>query len=152
LVEIKGWKSVGNRLSEYKVTKVTLVEEEEPPAEEEPVIEATESDDDSQSSKKKVEATQPDQPEPKTTIEDDGQISFFGETAKPKVPGQQGTAQQKAKIKAEQQSLFGNQGQQKEKPAQNPEKKESKEEVKPKEKDKGEDKSFGVGTTIEFDL
>jgi topoisomerase IV subunit A len=55
LVEIKGWKSVGNRLSEYKVTKVTLVEEEEPAStEDETAAEVTESEDDSQSPKKKA--------------------------------------------------------------------------------------------------
>lgn len=143
LVEIKGWKSVGNRLSEYKVTKVNLVEEEEPAGEEEPVAEVTESDDDSQSPKKKVELNQP---EPKTTIEEDGQISFFGETTKPKNPNE-GTAQQKAKIKAEQQSLFESQSQQK-KQSPAPEKKEnSEEEVKG-----GKDDTLDVGTTIEFDL
>jgi topoisomerase IV subunit A len=57
MVEIKGWKSVGNRLSEFKVTKVSLVEEEEPATEEEPVMETTESDEDSQSSKKKANQT-----------------------------------------------------------------------------------------------
>jgi topoisomerase IV subunit A len=146
LVEIKGWKSVGNRLSEYKVTKVALVEEDEPATEEEePVNEATESEGDSQSSKKKVEPAQ-SQPEPKTTIEDDGQISFF-ESQKPKLPqNQPGTAEQKPKVKAEQQSLFGSQSQQKESP--NQQKNENKEEVDPKD----DDKSFGVGTTIEFDV
>jgi topoisomerase IV subunit A len=55
LVEIKGWKSVGNRLSEYKVTKVTLLEEEEPAStEDETAAEVTESEDDSQSPKKKA--------------------------------------------------------------------------------------------------
>jgi topoisomerase IV subunit A len=145
LVEVKGWRSVGNRLSEYKVTKVTLVEEDEPMAEEEePAVEVTDSDDDSQSPKKKVE---PEQREPKTTIEEDGQIGFFGEVQKQKLQqNQQGTAQQKPKVKAEQQSLFGSQSQQKENPG--PQKNESKEEVK----DDKDDKSFGVGTTIEFDI
>jgi topoisomerase IV subunit A len=55
LVEIKGWKSVGNRLSEYKVTKVTLLEEEEPAStEDETAAEVTESEDDSQSPKKEA--------------------------------------------------------------------------------------------------
>jgi topoisomerase IV subunit A len=150
LVEIKGWKSVGNRLSEFKVTKVALVEEDEPAVEEEEAVtEATESDDDSQSSKKKAEPAQ-SQPEPKTTIEEDGQISFF-ESQKPKLQqnqqSQQGTAGPKPKIQAEQQSLFGSQSQQKENP--NQQKNESKEEVNPEDDD---DKSFGVGTTIEFDV
>ncbi len=141
LVEIKGWKSVGNRLSEWKVTKVTLLEEDEPPVEEEPVAEVTESEEDSQSPKKKEE---PGQPEPKTTVEDDGQISFFAEAPKPNP--QQSQASQKAK--AEQQSLFGNQPPKKENPAS--EKKESDEtQVKGKGDD---DKEFGVGTTIEWDV
>lgn len=136
VVEVKGWKAIGNRLSEYKITKVSLVQDDEPPAEEETVTdEVTESDDDSQSPKKKID--------PPTTIEEDGQVALFGEI-KPKVPGE------KPKVKVEQQSLFGkDQGQQKdksssEKEQQNPE---GKKEVKG-----DDDKAFNVGDTIEFDL
>jgi topoisomerase-4 subunit A len=57
IVDIKGWKALGNRLSEYKVTKVNLVQDEETGLEEgdedNELIEATESEKDSQSQKKK---------------------------------------------------------------------------------------------------
>jgi topoisomerase IV subunit A len=148
LVEIKGWKSVGNRLSEYKVTKVTLVEDDEPASEEEEATaEVTESDEDSQSPKKKVESAQP---EPKTAVEDDGQVTLFAETPKPQAEPSHQSQGQKPKVKVEQQNLFGEQAQQREK--QSPEKSASKED---EEKVKGDDdkgKSFGVGDTIEFDL
>ena len=55
IIDVKGWKALGNRLSEFKVSKVNLVQEEETPAEEESenAAEVTDSDDDSQSPKKK---------------------------------------------------------------------------------------------------
>ncbi|HEY9049440.1 MAG TPA: DNA gyrase/topoisomerase IV subunit A [Ohtaekwangia sp.] len=55
VVDIKGWKAVGNKLSQYKVTKVNLVQEEETGFEEgdeeNNVVETTDAD---QSSKKKL--------------------------------------------------------------------------------------------------
>jgi topoisomerase-4 subunit A len=55
VVDVKGWKAVGNKLSQYKVTKVNLVQEEETSLEEgddEAVLmETTDAD---QSSKKKL--------------------------------------------------------------------------------------------------
>ncbi|HEY8935985.1 MAG TPA: DNA gyrase/topoisomerase IV subunit A [Cyclobacteriaceae bacterium] len=61
LVDIKGWKALGNKLSQYKVTKVTLVEEEEATPEEDGEsgdLEMAESED-SQSSKKKLKMNPP---------------------------------------------------------------------------------------------
>jgi len=61
LVDIKGWKALGNKLSQYKVTKVTLVEEEEVAPEEDEEnsdLEMAESED-SQSSKKKLKMSPP---------------------------------------------------------------------------------------------
>jgi topoisomerase-4 subunit A len=55
VVDVKGWKAVGNKLSQYKVSKVTLVQEEETGLEEgddESVL--TETTDADQSSKKKL--------------------------------------------------------------------------------------------------
>lgn len=57
VVDIKGWKALGNRLSEHKVTKVNLLQEEEISGEEEgeenELTEATETEKGSQSLKKK---------------------------------------------------------------------------------------------------
>jgi len=147
LVEIKGWKSVGNRLSEFKVTKVSLVEEAEVEEEEDTAAnEVTESDDDSQSPKKKVE---PVQPEPKTTVEDDGQVTLFAEPPKPKIQShQQSQSQPKPKVKVEQQNLFGS----KSESQQSESKKESEKEITNPEKNGTDGKSFNVGETIEFDL
>lgn len=56
LVDVKGWKALGNRLSEYKVTKVNLIQDEDSGLEEgderNELVEATESED-SQAQKKK---------------------------------------------------------------------------------------------------
>jgi topoisomerase-4 subunit A len=61
IVDVQGWKAKGNRLSEYKVTKVNLVQDEDTGLEEgdedNELVEATESED--QSPKKKVSRTQP---------------------------------------------------------------------------------------------
>jgi topoisomerase IV subunit A len=62
IVDIKGWKALGNRLSEYKVTKVTLAQDEESGLEEgdednEVVEEVTETEKD-QAQKKKSSRTQ----------------------------------------------------------------------------------------------
>jgi topoisomerase-4 subunit A len=147
IVDIKGWKALGNRLSEYKVTKVTLAQDEESGLEEgdednEVVDEVTETEKDSQSPKKK------EQPDP-ATIEDDGQVNLFREPEKPKAnqaPSYQQKSEPKPKVQVEQQDLFGQ-------PKRESESKE--EEIIPAPKpapptDSG--KSFGVGDTIEFDL
>lgn len=59
IVDVQGWKAKGNRLSEYKVSKVTLVQDEDTGLEEgdedNELVEAAE--DDSQSPKKKVSRT-----------------------------------------------------------------------------------------------
>jgi topoisomerase-4 subunit A len=155
LVEIKGWKALGNRLSEYKVTKVNLVQDEESSLQEgEDDEEVTESED-SQSPKKKAE------PDPNQWLEDGEQAKLFAPPEKPKQQAPPRPAP-KPKIKAEQQNLFGGQ-------AQNPSQKnqsESGEEEGKEEVDKGikqravsgtekrdsDDKSFNVGETIEFDI
>lgn len=143
LVEVKGWKSVGNRLSEFKVTKVTLLEEEDPAVEEESATEATESEDDSQSPKKKAESS-----EPPATIEDDGQVALFSQPKQSPEQSAQSQLQQKAKLKVEQQSLFG-QSQPKQQSAPEKNASEEEKEVTPKPQD-NEGKSFGVGETIEW--
>jgi topoisomerase IV subunit A len=159
IVEVKGWKAIGNRLSEYKVTKVSLLQEEEPAASDDDTgsDEVTGSDDD-QSPKKKI--GEPEEAEPPTTIEEDGQVALFGEKPKPEA-GAQGQ-QLKAKIKVEQQSLFGSQKQKNDQLSErqiNPGT--EKENVAQKsgevetQVDTGQTKSgksFGVGETIEFDL
>src|SRR5690606_21509153 len=56
LIDIKGWKALGNKLSQYKVSKVTLIKDEESGpdlSEENADDEATETEKDSQSLKKK---------------------------------------------------------------------------------------------------
>ncbi len=102
LIDVKGWKALGNRLSQYKVTKVRPVEDaEDTSVEVEDEVE-TEEPEESQSSKKKIE------PEP--VIEEDGQASLFGE-AKPKagplVNGQPPKAKPQKPKEPTQANLFG---------------------------------------------
>lgn len=102
LIDVKGWKALGNRLSQYKVTKVRPVEDaEDTSVEVEDEVEVEEPEE-SQSSKKKIE------PEP--VIEEDGQASLFGE-AKPKagplVNGQPPKAKPQKPKEPTQANLFG---------------------------------------------
>jgi topoisomerase-4 subunit A len=162
LVDVKGWKAIGNRLSEFKVTRVTLVQDDEP-GYEEPVEddeEATEPETDSQSPKKKIESPFAKQiPEPE--VEEDGQAILFAEKEKPKhqLPPRPAP---KRKVQPEQQSLFGQSPPETKSEHQKSESEGREEEVVSEEElsdfsPKGDesnrdDKSFGVGETIEFDL
>ena len=107
LVDVKGWKALGNRLSEYKVTKVTLVQDDEPGYEEpgeDQEEEVAESQKDSQSPKKKISPFLRQEPEPQ--VGEDGQAILFAEPEKPKHQVHPRPAPQR-KIKVEQQDLFG---------------------------------------------
>src|SRR6478609_720898 len=133
VVDVKGWKALGNRLSQYKVTKVKPIQEQEDSgAEEGDDDETTETEKDSQSSKKKWE-TEP-------VIEEDGQAALFGEPEPktsqqgPKVNGKD-PKPLPPKAKQEQANLFGEA---------------KKEEVSKDKKDDG--KAFTVGDSIELDL
>jgi topoisomerase-4 subunit A len=171
VVDIKGWKALGNRLSEFKVTKVNLVQDEESGLEEgdddNEIVEVTESED-SQSPKKKYETSQAGEKDPNEWLDQGEQASLFAAPEKPKhqVPTRPAP---KPRVKAEQQDLFGaeqknqqsqqdqNQGQSQ---SQNQNQNESEEEVGNESEDTGadddqrkkDDRSFGVGETIEFDI
>src|SRR5688572_11858522 len=160
LIDVKGWKALGNRLSQFKVTKVSLMEDEEAGPEEpdaEADDEATDSEKDSQSSKKKEQPTEQIQRNPSEAPDQKQQQSLFAEAPKPPAQAQPKESQPKPKVKAEQQSLFG----------ESPQREKEKNEVKPPQnvdlKGKGMDKTdgkgdkeggkeFGVGDTIEFEI
>jgi topoisomerase-4 subunit A len=150
---VMGWKALGNRLSEYKVTKVNLVQDEETGLEEgddenENVdsSKVTESDD-SQSPKKKLETG------PNQWLDEGEQAQLFAAPEKPKhqLPPK---AEPKLKVKAEQQNLFGA-GQSQSEKKDSEEKKiveEPEKKPRPEPKPKEGGKSFDVGDTIEFDI
>jgi topoisomerase-4 subunit A len=147
IIDVKGWKALGNRLSQYKVTKVSLTEEQEDTGLEEgddenELIEATETGKDSQSSKKKEESSW----EPEPPVGEDGQAALFAPPEKPKHQVQKASPP-KPKVKVEQANLFG------ESKSQKPSQKEAveNEKVKPASKN-NDDKAFGVGETIEFEI
>jgi topoisomerase-4 subunit A len=153
VIDVKGWKALGNRLSQHKVTKVTLTEEQEDTGLEEgdddnELVEATETGKGSQSSKKK---------EPSFVKTPEGeageQAALFAAPEKPKgsrsLSGQK-AAPQKPKVKAEQADLFGEAPKKAEVKPPRPEP--GKQNGNKPQKDKGSDQAFGVGETIELEL
>jgi len=147
IIDVKGWKALGNRLSQYKVTKVRPVEDPEDTGQEEGDDEkelatekATGTGKDGESPKKKSDS------EEESIIEDDGQTALFGESKEkqigPLVNGKPPQAKAKPK-EAKQADLFA--PVRTEKPGGESQKKE-------KVKNDEEPKAFGVGDEIEFDL
>jgi topoisomerase-4 subunit A len=142
IIDVKGWKAMGNRLSQFKVTKVKPVEDPEDSGLEEgdenDLIDSktTETAKGSLSSKKKLE------PEPEPTVGEDGQSALFQEPeAKQQqkgtlVNGKAPVEKKTRKQSEEQADLFG----------------EEKSKVKPKGAPKDDGKSFTPGETIELEL
>lgn len=167
LVDIKGWKALGNRLSEFKVNKVTLVQDDEPGYEEpgdDNEEEVAESEKDSQSPKKKIEASFPKQiPDP--PVGEDGQAVLFGEPEKQRQQPRPRPAP-KRKVEAEQQNLFGESSAREQSQLQKNESEgpkpvennhaasplEQKEAVEENHGLKNGGKSFNVGETVDFEL
>jgi topoisomerase-4 subunit A len=119
LIDVKGWKSVGNRLSQYKVTKVRPLEEPEDSGAEEDddeAAKATGTGKGGESPKKKSGNDESDEGETfnensevsEPIVEDDGQTALFGESKEkqPLVSGQPPKAKAKPK-EAKQADLFG---------------------------------------------
>lgn len=135
VVDVKGWKALGNRLSAHKVTKVkSLDDPEEPSGEDEAKAEVSET------SSKKAASSQG----PKKKSEEEPE-SPQRQEAKP----QNHPKASPAKNETQQASLFG-ESPQKEKQAPKPKQKVNGN-GKAKRPDKG-DKAFGVGDTIELEL
>ncbi|MBX2894172.1 MAG: DNA gyrase/topoisomerase IV subunit A [Cyclobacteriaceae bacterium] len=140
LIDVKGWKSVGNRLSQYKVTKVKPIEDPDDTGLEEgdnEAAKATATGKGSESPKKKSgnETSDERESEEEPIVEDDGQTALFGEEKEkpgPLVNGQPPKAKSKPK-EAKQANLF----------------EDEKKEVK-REAEGG--KTFTPGDSIELDL
>jgi topoisomerase-4 subunit A len=142
IIDVKGWKAMGNRLSQFKVTKVRPAEEPEDSGleegdEENELVDGktTETGKGSPSSKKKWESD----PGPEQTVDEDGQASLFQEPKHeeqkgPVINGKAPVVKAQRKQTEEQANLFG----QKEKSSD--------------EKEVTSGKSFNPGETIEFDL
>lgn len=134
VVDVKGWKALGNRLTQHKVLKVNLPKEEEDSG-----PDVSEEIEEKDTSKKKESGEQESGESP--------QANLFGE---PKSQSQKKevNGQKNKKQKAEQASLFGETPEPKQK--QNPSPKKAKEKV---DKNGGSnDRAFGVGETIELEL
>ena len=152
LIDVKGWKALGNRLTQHKILKVILLEEQEETGleqgdEDNELVDAatTEKDHSADRVKKKdQEGSAPNQ-----WIEEGDQASLFAEPEKPKHQVQQ-KSQGRAKLKVEQQNLFDEgQPQKKQSDSQDAEEKEVRDAGTT---ENSEGKSFGVGETIEFDI
>ncbi len=154
LIDVKGWKALGNRLTQHKVVNVKLTQEPEETGLEEgdddnDLIEAAETEKgshpDSYRGKKK---------EPEPPVNEEGQASLFAPAEKPKHQVAK-PVNQKPKIKVEQQNLFGAENPKPENQnRQKSQSEKSEEKVTPKDDKKTGDSgpSFGVGQTIDFDL
>jgi topoisomerase-4 subunit A len=164
IIDVKGWKALGNRLSQYKVTKVTIVQDEEAGPQEEETDsdgEASETEKDSQSLKKKEQQAQPD---PNQWLEKGEQANLFAEPPKPQQQASQKPSPPRQKVKAEQQSLFGESPQSEKNEVDLPESsksadaaqgnsKRSGSSAKPAESSSTErGREFGVGETIELEI
>ena len=149
-MDVKGWKALGNRLSQYKVAKIKPLEEpEDTSANDEDAEEVTETSS-SQSPKKKLEEDLPEQSRREQLL------NLFEENPNPvSLPSESKQLQQSPqKIKVEQASLFDSPNPSKENSNRNLSRQQS-ESQKPKEEsedEKGGDKGFTPGDTIEFDL
>jgi len=141
IVDVKGWKALGNRLSQHKVTKVKPMEEEDSgpeDSEDEELVEskATGTGKGTGSPKKKY-SNEEDEDEP--VIEEDGQTALFGES---KI--EQALKGQSSKPKeAKQVNLF-------EEKKEISDKKQK--EVEQPEEKNDDGKTFTAGDSIEFDL
>ena len=168
LIDVKGWKALGNRLSTHKVSNVSLVAEadEASDGQDDGGEEATQKGSPDSNAVKKKESEAPDH---NAWIADGDQASLFAEPKKPSHQVQQKSPPRK-KVNVEQQNLFGESQLQKDESDKEKDKKAGHGEavavndISTEVPDEGtaddlirarkehEDKSFGVGETIEFDI
>jgi topoisomerase-4 subunit A len=104
LIDIKGWKALGNKLSQFKVVKATLVQEEDsgPSGENENEVEASEPEKESQSPKKKEQSSEYQN----QRHESAQQASLFDQEQKKHQPVPEKTQRAKQRVEAVQPSLF----------------------------------------------
>ena len=153
LIDIKGWKALGNRLSQFKVVKVNLVQEDDAGPVEEGIAdiesEASESEKETLSPKKKELQHQPN---PREQPEKGEQTSLFENTQNQRQQPPRKEQAKGRKAQPVQQSLF---------PESNQSEK-SKKEIARKEREGREfnpsankiesGREFGVGETIELEI
>jgi topoisomerase-4 subunit A len=147
LVDVKGWKALGNRLSQFKVTKVKPLDEPEDTGIEE-------GDDNEEVTEAKGSPSPKKKWETDPEAEPGEQASLFGEPQKeaanqPLVNGQPPKAKAPRQKEPEQANLFGEAS-----PKKENEEEVSDQDTKKQVDDKlnKDDKAFGIGETIEFDL
>jgi topoisomerase-4 subunit A len=144
VIDVKGWKALGNRLSQHKVLKVKPVEEPE-----EPGLEESDEETEVINKKNTAKGSEPDSRAKKKSgseepiIEEDGQTALF-ETEKkvngPLVSGQPTNGKRPKPKAVRQASLFET------------EKKEVNKRTKGKKPVKGNQKTFTPGDSVELEL
>lgn len=150
LIDVKGWKALGNKLSQFKVVKVSLLQEEEsgPTDDNGNEAEASETGKEVQPPKKKEQSEQPQS----QRSEKAEQPGLFGNPPKQEQQAPKKAEQPNQKVKAVQQSLF----------PESSGKEKSEEEIirtAPGNREPGAEtinpktgREFGVGETIELEI
>ncbi|HEX5170153.1 MAG TPA: DNA gyrase/topoisomerase IV subunit A, partial [Cyclobacteriaceae bacterium] len=145
LIDVKGWKALGNRLTQDKVLNVRLTEEPEEYTPDE--VEAEEEASETEGSKASSSQGLKKKEEPEQQLSPGEQASLFGEAPKSHAQNHQQKSRPKPKVSVRQQNLFDDQRE-----------KEKSENIAPKPQhgadNEGENvgKAFEVGDTIEFKL
>lgn len=154
LIDVKGWKAIGNRLTQYRVANVKLVEEPEEagPQDEEEDDEASEAKGSKAGSSQGLKKKE----DPNQWLDPGDQASLFAEPPKNQAPShQQKQSQPKQKVKVEQQNLFGEANPKSESEDSEESEEGETQEIENTEKPGGasddhDDTAFGVGDTVEF--
>ncbi len=152
LIDVKGWKALGNKLSQFKVVKVTLIQEEDsgPSEESDNDVEASEPEKEDQSPKKKEQSNE----HQSQRHESAQQASLFEPEPEKKQPVPEKEQRPKQRVEVVQPSLFP-ESQQKEKD------KEVAREVANSDSNRNAGnaainpqtgREFGVGETIELEI
>lgn len=161
LIEVKGWKAQGNRLSLDKVTKVTLVTEQEdssPGSDDADSEESSAGPDGDQAKKKEQPEAQRGQPnlfpDKPGQLSEEQQAILRGSRPQPK--HDPGKSQEKAWPESQQATKTSQQTKQANQPVESQPGLFESQSEKSEEKKIGtgskDDRAFGVGETIEFDL
>ncbi|MEJ7647111.1 MAG: DNA gyrase/topoisomerase IV subunit A [Chryseolinea sp.] len=147
IVDVKGWKALGNRLSQHKVYKVTVVQDPD-----EQSNETGNEVDDDEAVSEETELKKKDFTQSNVNLQQDipnQQAPLFSQAeAKSQQPEESQASQ---KIKAGQQSLFGESQRAKEKNEKEVKKSSPPAPEKSRRSD-NDDLAFGVGETIELDI
>ncbi len=153
LIDIKGWKALGNRLSQFKVIKVNLVQEDDagPVAEGVADIESEASESEKEGLSPKKKELQ-DQPNPTEQPEKGEQTSLFENTQSQRHQHPKKEQAKSQKAQPVQQSLFPENNQSEKSKKEIARNKREGRELDPSSNKIESGREFGVGETIELEI